>query len=318
MCCWTFPRRTSRPIRIAMPPPAGWHCCSRRSRSLRTNSRQTGAGAFSCGCPAFGFAAPHGVGAGRSSTAGSARSGRPNSAAPSRPAAHRAPGLGTGRETGGADDHDPRTPRGAAEPVPPAPEPTKADQSTPEPRGRRRCGLRRRRLVPAPPPLLLQPRQGQRRRAISPRQVTAIGTREPHQSSRSIRPRRPNPGHGLWPSPSIPRLAAARAALANGRIDDARRLLQEAQLQLVFRPVNAADEDPPLVGKGAVRCGQRAGGAQCERRSAQPPLHRYRDGRFVRSSKFGHGGHEFAPSGIADACCHRLRARVSAALARNT
>jgi hypothetical protein len=42
------------------------------------------------------------------------------------------------------------------------------------------------------------------------------------------------------PSPTLPGLNAARAALANGRIDDARRLLQEAQLQLVFGTAETA------------------------------------------------------------------------------
>jgi hypothetical protein len=54
------------------------------------------------------------------------------------------------------------------------------------------------------------------------------------------------------PSPSLPGLTAARAALANGRIEDARRLLQQAQLQLVFRPVSAAGDDSPSAGKGAA------------------------------------------------------------------
>ncbi|PPQ27104.1 hypothetical protein CCS01_28655, partial [Rhodopila globiformis] len=44
------------------------------------------------------------------------------------------------------------------------------------------------------------------------------------------------------PSPWLRRLFAARSALAAGRIEGARRLLQQVQLQLVFRPVGAADE----------------------------------------------------------------------------
>jgi hypothetical protein len=47
-------------------------------------------------------------------------------------------------------------------------------------------------------------------------------------------------------------LSGARAALASGRTEDARRLLQEAQLQLVFRPVNAPSDDTPSSGKGAA------------------------------------------------------------------
>jgi hypothetical protein len=47
-------------------------------------------------------------------------------------------------------------------------------------------------------------------------------------------------------------LAAARAALASGRVEDARRLLQEAQLQLVFRPLDAGGEDQPSAAKRAA------------------------------------------------------------------
>ncbi len=53
-------------------------------------------------------------------------------------------------------------------------------------------------------------------------------------------------------SPSLPKLAAARAALGSGKVDAARRLLQEAQLQLVFRPVGGSDDDLPSAGKGAA------------------------------------------------------------------
>jgi hypothetical protein len=45
------------------------------------------------------------------------------------------------------------------------------------------------------------------------------------------------------PSPALRRLIAARSALANGQIEETRRLLQEAQLQLVFRPVGSADAE---------------------------------------------------------------------------
>jgi hypothetical protein len=53
-------------------------------------------------------------------------------------------------------------------------------------------------------------------------------------------------------SSSLPRLNAARAALAGGQIEDARRLLQQVQLQLVFGPVDAPEEASPAAGKGAV------------------------------------------------------------------
>ena len=55
--------------------------------------------------------------------------------------------------------------------------------------------------------------------------------------------------HG--PSPSLRRLIAARAALAGGQIEDTRRLLQEAQLQLVFRPVGSTEDDPAAAGRAA-------------------------------------------------------------------
>jgi hypothetical protein len=50
----------------------------------------------------------------------------------------------------------------------------------------------------------------------------------------------------------LPKLNAARAALASGRVEDARRLLQEAQLQLVFRPVNGAGDDSPGAERGSA------------------------------------------------------------------
>jgi hypothetical protein len=50
----------------------------------------------------------------------------------------------------------------------------------------------------------------------------------------------------------LPRLSAARAALANGQIEDARRLLQQTQLQLVFGPVDAPGDELPQAGKGAA------------------------------------------------------------------
>jgi hypothetical protein len=43
----------------------------------------------------------------------------------------------------------------------------------------------------------------------------------------------------------------ARAALMNRRVDDARRLLQQVQLQLVFRPVGSGDIDASSAGQGA-------------------------------------------------------------------
>ena len=53
------------------------------------------------------------------------------------------------------------------------------------------------------------------------------------------------------PSPALRRLIAARAALASGRVDETRRFLQEAQLQLVFRPVGSAGDDSPAASRAA-------------------------------------------------------------------
>jgi hypothetical protein len=61
-----------------------------------------------------------------------------------------------------------------------------------------------------------------------------------------------DPKTRLSSAPTLPELNAARAALAGGRIGDARRLLQQAQLQLVFRPVSSAGDDSPAAAKGAA------------------------------------------------------------------
>ncbi|HEX3573023.1 MAG TPA: hypothetical protein VHU42_00360 [Rhodopila sp.] len=102
---------------------------------------------------------------------------------------------------------------------------------------------------PPPPPLPQQPRPSAedtqsvlaRLRQLTPAPTLPADT--PPAPAQEIRPRAP--------SPSLPRLAAARTALINGQIEDARRLLQEAQLQLVFRPVDAPGDEPQAAGKGA-------------------------------------------------------------------
>lgn len=71
-------------------------------------------------------------------------------------------------------------------------------------------------------------------------------------SPTATEPRQPEPRFSQGSSPSLPKLNAARVALASGRIDEARRLLQEAQLQLVFRPINISGDEQPLAGKGAA------------------------------------------------------------------
>lgn len=99
-----------------------------------------------------------------------------------------------------------------------------------------------------------KPRQEAAAPRVEPDDMQAVLSRLRQRPAASTQPadapsavEAPNP----TPSPSRQRLALARAALVNGRIDDARKLLQEVQLQLVFRPVNPAGDDPPAAGQGA-------------------------------------------------------------------
>jgi hypothetical protein len=66
----------------------------------------------------------------------------------------------------------------------------------------------------------------------------------------------PEPAADAPPPPALGRLAAARAALAGGRTEDARRLLQDAQVMLVFRPIapegDAAGAPGAAAGAGDV------------------------------------------------------------------
>jgi hypothetical protein len=106
---------------------------------------------------------------------------------------------------------------------------------------------RRAAVKPAAPPPRPAPRQEAdnaqsvlaRLRQSAPAVVSAPDTPPPAE--------RVNRG----PSPSLRRLIAARSALASGQIEDTRRLLQEAQLQFVFRPVGSPDDDPVPAGRAA-------------------------------------------------------------------
>ena len=98
---------------------------------------------------------------------------------------------------------------------------------------------------PPPPPPVRQEQPDDAQSVLARlRQLAAPGVapEQPDSPPVESRPR-------LASSPTMPKLSAARAALAAGRIEDARRLLQEAQLQLVFRPVNGAGDESP----GAAR-----------------------------------------------------------------
>ncbi|MBV9252071.1 MAG: hypothetical protein JO227_22865 [Acetobacteraceae bacterium] len=56
--------------------------------------------------------------------------------------------------------------------------------------------------------------------------------------------------------PARDRLGMARAALVAGHIDEAHQLLEQAQLQLVFRPVAPAADEPRYAGHAASDVGQ--------------------------------------------------------------
>lgn len=72
------------------------------------------------------------------------------------------------------------------------------------------------------------------------------------QATQPPSPRSPDTAPAAAPSPAIPRLTAARAALRAARMEDAVRLLQEAQLQLVFRPVGMPGGDGGASARGAA------------------------------------------------------------------
>jgi hypothetical protein len=117
-------------------------------------------------------------------------------------------------------------------------------------------------LLPQPPPpqpSLAQPSTAQpsppRQEADDTQSVLArlrqlAPSAVPAQQSEA--PPAPDPRPRLTLSPSLSRLSAARGALANGQIEDARRLLQQAQLQLVFGSVDGPSEDPLTAVKGAA------------------------------------------------------------------
>ncbi|WP_428533945.1 hypothetical protein [Rhodopila sp.] len=98
---------------------------------------------------------------------------------------------------------------------------------------------------PPPPPPVRQEQPDDAQSVLARlRQLAAPGVAPEQPDSPPVEPR-----PRVASSPTLPKLNAARAALAAGRIEDARRLLQEAQLQLVFRPVNGAGDESP----GAAR-----------------------------------------------------------------
>jgi len=125
-------------------------------------------------------------------------------------------------------------------------EPVTERRDTAVPEHREAAAAERREAARVPPPVTRSPRPESedaqsvlaRLRQIAPGAAPVQDL--PQQAERPVR----------GPSPWLKRLIAARAALAAGQIEDGRRLLQEVQLQLVFRPVNAA-EDSAAAGRAA-------------------------------------------------------------------
>jgi hypothetical protein len=107
--------------------------------------------------------------------------------------------------------------------------------------------------VPAPPPL---PQPSPPRQEADNTQSVLARLRQLGPSAPPVQqadaPPVPQARPRAGVSSLLPRLGAARTALANGQVEDARRLLQQAQLQLVFGPVDGTGEDMPNAGKGAT------------------------------------------------------------------
>ena len=82
-----------------------------------------------------------------------------------------------------------------------------------------------------------------RLRQLSP--PTATAPQADTSPAPDVRPRQTS-------SSPLPRLNSARVALTSGQIEDARRLLQQVQLQLVFGPVDGPVEAPQAAAKGAI------------------------------------------------------------------
>jgi hypothetical protein len=89
-----------------------------------------------------------------------------------------------------------------------------------------------------PPPTRLTRSEAEDAQSVLARLRQIAPGAPPVQDLSQQRADRPVRGPSSW----LRRLLAARAALSARQIEDARRLLQEVQLQLVFRPVGSADE----------------------------------------------------------------------------
>jgi hypothetical protein len=105
---------------------------------------------------------------------------------------------------------------------------------------------------PAQPAVKLAPTEPDAREAV----LSRLRREAPSRSDRGISPR----ADKVQVAPDQPRVTSprqrlmdARTALVAGRTDDARHLLEEAQVQLVFRPVSPSQDSPVT---GSVAAGQ--------------------------------------------------------------
>ena len=149
----------------------------------------------------------------------------------------------------------------APEPAPPQaeaakPESVKTEPVTPEPP--KPAGQKVVSVKPASAPPLLPQGSPSRPEIDDTKSVLARLRQQPPAATPARQQEAPptaEPKIRTTPSPSLPRLTAARAALANGRVEDARRLLQAAQRQLVFRSVDTADDDVASTGPSSASRG---------------------------------------------------------------
>ncbi|HBK06618.1 MAG TPA: hypothetical protein DDZ81_12245 [Acetobacteraceae bacterium] len=150
----------------------------------------------------------------------------------------------------------PERPVAAVEPRPVKVEPPKPPPSVPA------KPVVAQRPVPAPPVLPQSPPRQEAddtqsvlarlRQGTVPPQVETAPLRDTTPSAPSLSAPSLSAPSSSAPSPSLPGLVAARAALSSGRVESARRLLQEVQLQLVFRPVTPDGDPTPSAGRGAA------------------------------------------------------------------
>jgi hypothetical protein len=111
---------------------------------------------------------------------------------------------------------------------------------------------------PPPPPPVPKPKAEVATARVEPDDMPSVLARlrqRPYGAAQPDSAAQPEPAVAEAPRPpslARQRLERARTALLSGRIDDARRLLQEVQVQLVFRPVGPGADDTPTAGQGAA------------------------------------------------------------------